>query len=120
MEGFEDKLLDPVTHVKEYIRRTEALRKILMMFVTLKVPYKAAQMMTVAGWLSKVIMLSGQKGTPGSTWSGASSRAIMRGADLSMVMGAGDWTSASVLKNHYLNQGRYLLQREFYPKIINR
>ena len=27
MEGFEDILLDPVTHVKEYIKRTETLRK---------------------------------------------------------------------------------------------
>ena len=63
VKEFEDILLDPVIHVKEYIRRTEALRKTLILFVTLNEPYKAE---TVAEWLSKVITLSGQKRTPGS------------------------------------------------------
>ena len=58
MEEFEDILLDPVIHGKN-IRRTEALRETLMLFVTLKEPYKDAQKATVAEWLSKVIMLSG-------------------------------------------------------------
>ena len=87
VEEFEDILLDPVVHVKEYIRRTEALRKTLMLFVTLKEPYKAVQKAMVADWLSKVIMLSGQKGTPGSVQTGSSSHVIMRGEDLAMVIG---------------------------------
>ena len=61
VEGFEDSLMDPVTHVKEYIKRTETLRKTQMLFVTLMEPYKAAKKSTVAKWLSKVITLSGQK-----------------------------------------------------------
>ena len=49
-----------------------------MMFVTLKEPYKDVQKVTVAEWLSKVITLSGQNGTPGSVRSGCSSHVIMR------------------------------------------
>ena len=64
VEGFEDSLLDPVTHVKEYIKRTESLRRSQMLFMTLTEPYKAAQKATVAKWLGRVIMLSGQKGDP--------------------------------------------------------
>ena len=58
-----------------------------MLFVTLKEPYKAVQKVTVAEWLSKVITLSGQKGTPGSVQTGSSSHVIMRGVDLAMVIG---------------------------------
>ena len=50
-------------------------------------------------------MLSGQKGTPGSVWPGASSQAMMRGANLAMVMEAGDWTMASTFRNHYYKPG---------------
>ena len=72
-------------------------------------PYKAAQRVTVAEWLSKVIMLSGQKGTPGSMRSGSSSHAMMRGVNLAMVMETGDWANASTFKIIIINQGRYLL-----------
>ena len=57
-----------------------------MLYVTLKEPYKTAQKATVAEWLSKVIMLSGQKGTPGSVQTGSSSHVIMRGVDLDMMI----------------------------------
>ena len=76
-----------------------------MLFVTLKEPYKSVQKATMAGWLSKVIILSGQKGTPGSIGSGALSSAIMRGVDPAMVMGAGAWTSVCVFKTHYFKSG---------------
>ena len=87
VKEFEDILLDPVFHVKEYIRRTEALRKTLMLFVTLKEPYKAVQKATVAEWLSKVIMLSGQKEISGSVQTGSSSHVILRGVYLAMMFG---------------------------------
>ena len=32
VEGFEDSLLDPVTHVKEHFKRTESLRRTQMLF----------------------------------------------------------------------------------------
>ena len=80
---FEGFLLYPIIHVEEYIRRTEAWRKTLMLLE----PCKAAQRVTVAEWLSKVIMLSGQKGTPGSIRSGSWSHVIMRGVDLAMMIG---------------------------------
>ena len=72
--------------MKEYIRRTEALRKILMLFVTLKEPYKVVQRATVAEWLSMLTMLSGQKRTPDSVRSGSSSHEILRVVDLAMVI----------------------------------
>ena len=76
-------------------------------------PYKAMQRVTVAEWLSKVIMLSGQKGIRGFVQSGSSSHVIMRGVDMAMVIEAGDWANVSTFKIIIINKGCYLLQGKF-------
>ena len=55
-----------------------------------------AQKATVAMWLSKVISLSSRKGTPGSV-----SIVSGHGAELAMVLEAGDWANSSTFKNFY-------------------
>ena len=45
------------------------------------------QKATMAEWLSKVIMLIGQKEVPGSVQTVSSSHVIMRGVDLAILIG---------------------------------
>ena len=58
-------------------------------------------MTTVAQWMKKVIDLSGQSGTAGSSRSVASSNAMCRGVTLDKIMKAGDWARASTFGKYY-------------------
>ena len=69
-------------------------------------PYKTAQRATIAEWVSKVIMLSGQKRSSHSIRSESS---IMRGVDLAMVIGLTLPHLKSVLKTGAVIFGEEIL-----------
>ena len=64
-------------------------------------PHGAVSASTIASWLKKVIAMSGQVGTGGSTRSASSSQAAMKGASLQAVLAAGDWARTSTFKKFY-------------------
>ena len=101
LEMFEDTRIDPVSCVRAYVNRTESLRTSEQFFVSVNQPHKAVSKATIAGWLSKVIELSGQQGTGGSVRSAASSRAVANGASIETVLEAGDWARQSTFRRFY-------------------
>ena len=72
--------LDPVSNVKEYVRRTKRLRKLDQLIISDKKPYEAASMKLIAKYLAGAIEASGQCGTGSSLRSKAATRARLRGA----------------------------------------
>ena len=101
VEACEDLDLDPVSHMKEYVARTQPLRKTEVLFVTLTKPHTAAKRTTLASWLKQAIALSGQWGSAGSTRSVSTSTALNRGVSLEEVLEAADWTRSSTFSRHY-------------------
>ena len=97
----DDPRLCPVFYLKAYIRRTAPMRKSQRLFVSLVEPHGSVSASTIARWLKKVIGLSGQTGSGGSTRSASSSEAVMRGASLQAVLAAGDWARTSTFKKFY-------------------
>jgi hypothetical protein len=71
------------------------------LFVTLKKPHDSASAATIASWLKKVIDMSGQTGSGGSTRSVATSTAFRRGVPLETVLNAADWSRASTFRKYY-------------------
>ena len=76
----------------------------------------AAKKATIAGWLSKVITLSGQKGSPGLVRAGTMTCAIVRGVSGAAVMEAGDWACVSTFKRFYFKPGPVTFADGFCPK----
>ena len=73
--------------------------------VSMKSPHTAARWPTIATWLTRVIALSGQRGSLGSVRAGAASRAAVRGATLTAVLEAGDWAQARTYRQFYFKPG---------------
>ena len=97
----EDPKICPVLYIKHYLEHTRSLRSSDKLFVSLKAPHGAVATSTIARWLQKVIAMSGQSGTGGSTRSASSSKAVMEGASLVAVLSAGDWARASTFRRFY-------------------
>ena len=97
----EDPRICPVLYMRQYLKQTRSLRSSEKLFVSLKAPHGAVTTSTIARWLQKVITMSGQSGTGGSTRSASSSKAVMEGASLSAVLSAGDWARASTFRRFY-------------------
>ena len=97
----EDPRLCPVFYLKAYIRATKPIRSSERLFVSLVAPHGSVTASTIAAWLKKVIAMSGQAGSGGSTRSASSSQAVMRGASLQAVLAAGDWARTSTFKKFY-------------------
>ena len=93
--------MDPVSYVKEYILRTQAVRETEQFFVTVNPPHKAVSKTVISAWLSQVIRLSGQQGTGGSVRSSATSKAVSFGSSLEAVLKAGDWSRESTFRRFY-------------------
>ena len=101
IEAFEDISVDPVSYVKEYILRTQAVRETEQLFVTVIPPHKAVSKTVISAWLSQVIRLSGQQGTGGSVRSSATSKAVSFGSSVEAVLKAGDWSRESTFRRFY-------------------
>ena len=97
----EDPRLCPVYYLKAYIRETRPVRSSDKLFVSLVAPHGSVMTSTIAAWLKKVIVMSGQAGSGGSTRSASSSQAVMKGASLQTVLAAGDWARSSTFKRFY-------------------
>ena len=99
--SFEDKSVDPVSYVKAYIVRTQAVRETDQLFVTVNPPHKAVSKAVISAWLAQVIRLSGQQGTGGSVRSSATSKAVSCGSSVEAVLKAGDWARESTFRRFY-------------------
>ena len=97
----EDKRLCPFIYLRAYIQETSSLRTSDRLFVALRPPHDQVGAQTIAAWLKKVIYLSGQQGSGGSTRAVSSTLAIMKGASLQAVLAAGDWARVSTFKRFY-------------------
>ena len=106
----EDPRLCPVLYLKAYMKRTKEARSTDRLFVSLVAPHSSVSASTIARWLKKVIALSGQVGSGGSTRSASSSEAVMRGASLEAVLAAGDWARTSTFKNFYFKPSKLTFQ----------
>ena len=93
--------LDPVTHIKEYVRRMGKIRQSLQLVVLAKVPHKSASLVLISKYLKDAIIYSGQLGTGQSVRSRASTKARLGGASLGDVLKAGDWSRASTFRAFY-------------------
>ena len=101
----QDKRLDPVCCVKEYINRTKDIRSSDWLFVSVNKPHAEVKQSTIAEWIAKVICHSGQRGTGGSVRSMSSTRAASGGASLEAVLAAGDWSRCETFKKFYYKPG---------------
>ena len=111
---YSDPRLDPVVHIKEYVKRTKKIRQSFQLMVSAKVPHKAASPVLVSKYLKDAIMYSGQLGTGRSVQSGASTKARLGGTSLGDVLKAGDWARASTFKGFYLKP-----ETEFLDAVLN-
>ena len=93
-----DRRLCGVTALKAYLKRTELIRSGGSFFLTVNKPHKEA---TICRWLKRVITLSGQVGSGGSTRSISTSTAVGRGVTIDSIVKAGDWARARTFRQHY-------------------
>ena len=91
----------PVFYVKAYLKRTELIRSGGSFFITVNKPHKEASAATICRWLKRVITLSGQVGSGGSTRSITTSTAVGRGVTIDSIVTAGDWARARTFRQHY-------------------
>ena len=86
IQRFEDPLLDPVLHIRTYIKLT--ICSLSHLFVITRSHYEAAAKATISGWISSAISSSGQKGSGGSVRSVASSKVANGKGDLHTILEA--------------------------------
>ena len=101
-----DVLCDPVSCLKMYIQRTEAVRPPTKpVFLPLRPPYKQLAGRTVAQILNGVIALVGLKGqyTAKDFRPSGATAAIAQGYDPETVMKLGRWKTRSVFFDHYVH-----------------
>ena len=106
----EDPRICPVHYIKAYVKRTRSIRSSERLFVSLVSPHGAVSASTVARWLKKTILLSGQAGSGGSTRAASSSQAVMNGASLQAVLAAGDWARVSTFRRFYFKPAELSFQ----------
>ena len=101
-----DVAVDPVTTLKDYLKRTAHLRRDKAVFISLKAPYGPLSASAVAKDLQDCIVLCGLKGrgfTAKSFRPTGATVAIEKGAEPKMVQSIGRWKSTEVFYNHYVH-----------------
>lgn len=103
-----DKTVCPVTHVKEYMKRTKKLRfndtnTVHNLLLTTQKPYKAASVSTIGGWIKSGLIAAGidmEKFTPHSTRA-ASTSAMKRNISVDNILKMAGWTSKRTFTKYY-------------------
>ena len=102
----ENRLLDPVATLEDYIDRTKCIRKDRAVFLSLNRPHTALSAASVAKLLEESIDLVGLKGQGFSAKSfrptGATT-AIDAGMDPKVVQKVGRWKCQEVFFDHYVH-----------------
>ena len=110
-----NRKLDPKRAIDIYLKRTLELRSsenesIRQLFVTVNKPHKAVSKQTVASWIVKVIKLAYGDSDLGMNIRAHSTRAIgpswalFRGASISSILDAADWSSDTTFKRYYYRE----------------
>ena len=89
---FEDPVLDPVLHLKLYIKMTRPLCSSSRLLVTIKAPHGPAAKSTISRRLAETISASSQSGSGGSVRSLGTSKVANSNYDLTTILEAGDWS----------------------------
>jgi len=101
----ENKGVDPVLYIEEYIKRTAPIRgDIPQLFLTTKGPVRPISKDTARNWVKDILEKCGVNTNqfgPGSTRGASSSTASALGASLEEILKAGEWSSASVWQTYY-------------------
>ena len=110
-----NRKLDPKRAIDIYLKRTSELRSsenetIRQLFLTVNKQHKAVSKQTVASWIVKVIQLAygdsdlGMNIRAHSTRSIGPSWALFRGASISSILDAADWSSDTTFKRYYYRE----------------
>ena len=102
---FENTKLCIVCHLKEYITRTEPLRKDRKLFISYVKPHHAIARDTLSRWIKTVLEAAGIDSSifaAHSTRAASTSAALNRDASLKSILDAAGWSSSCVFKKFYL------------------
>ncbi len=105
VEFVPDRKLCVVTHLREYIKRTQDVRgrntRLLLSYVK---PFKPVTKATISRWVKMVLKQAGidvGKYTAHSSRAAATSHVIQQGFNLQEIMKSAGWTSASTFERFY-------------------
>lgn len=103
---FNETAVDPVAHCLQYLAKTAELREASnhKLFITTRVPHKAASSRTISRWISDFISKACSCSTVRNAHSVravASSKAASSNVPLSVILAAVKWSSADVFKRFY-------------------
>jgi hypothetical protein len=105
VEFVPDRKLCVVTHLREYIKRTQDVRgrntQLLLSYVK---PFKPVTKATISRWVKMVLKQAGidvGKYTAHSSRAAATSHVIQQGFNLQEIMKSAGWTSASTFERFY-------------------
>ncbi|KAL9962673.1 hypothetical protein ACROYT_G031795 [Oculina patagonica] len=99
-----DPRLCPVTHVKQYIVTTQALRQTTTLLISYTKPHKAVTNSTIARWVKSILKDAGidiNTFSAHSSRTAASSYGLSSGLPLQDILKAGGWSNAEVFARHY-------------------
>ena len=99
-----DQRLCVVRYVKEYIKRTKAVRTSSQLFISYQKPHQAVLKGTIAHWIKLVLKLSGintEIFQGHSVRSASCSKASRQGVQLNVILKQGGWRSASTFQKYY-------------------
>ena len=103
--SYEDRSICVATYLKEYLARTNDLRKNTdKVFLTTRKPYKPVSRDTVSRWVKSILQAAGIDTTEfgaGSTRSAASSKASSEGVPLDQILEAAGWSQETTFARWY-------------------
>jgi hypothetical protein len=113
LRAHSDKSLCPVSHLTEYLSRTNYKNRDEALFLTIIPPHKTAAKATIKRWVLQILREAGINSSPGSTRAAAASYALARNISLNAIMGAADWSQSTTMFKHYIR----LLPQEVLSQI---
>ena len=93
-----------MTVLKEYIQRTEKLRKSRKLFATYTKPYNQPAISTLSNWIKLMLQLAGvnvKVFKTHSTRSACTSAALKAGVAVNTILKSGGWTNESIFRKFY-------------------
>lgn len=99
-----DQRLCIVRYLKEYIKRTQAIRASSQLFISHRRPYTAVKKGTIAHWVKAILRLSGintELFSGHSVRSATCSKAARVGVPLNTIMKQGGWRQESTFQKYY-------------------
>ena len=126
LQGFENKKLCIVTHLKDYILRTEKLRQGRQLFISYVQPHKPISRDTLSRWIKCVLEQAGidiTKFSAHSTRSASTSAAFARDVSLANILNTAGWSNANTFSKFYckpVTQKPKSLAQSVLDKFVNK